>query len=131
MLDTTKNPEFFAEWFDSIAADEVRDAFLHFLGLATVSTRFACHVQRKGVVRDFRFHELGSQEQFHSFITNQQSLLFYFRPPAVRSGQYDRAAIEADFETFTENSAGEWHVKIRSVSDIHRLSRNIRWYVTS
>jgi hypothetical protein len=130
MLDTTRNPELFAQWLGFIAEDDVKDAFLHLLGLATASTRFTCHIQWKGDVRDFRFHDVGSQEQLHSFITNQRWLLFYFRPQAVRSGRYDRAALAADFESFTENAKGEWHIEIRSVADIHVLSRHIQWHTS-
>ena len=127
MLDGTKNAELYAEWHDFITDPDVKDAFLNFLGIAAASTRYKCHVQWKGAVRDFRFHDVASQEQPHSFIANQNWLLFYFRPPAVRSGQFDRAALESDFDSFRETPAGEWHLRIRSVADLRRLSRHVNW----
>jgi hypothetical protein len=54
-------------------------------------------------------------------------LLFYFRPPAVRSGIYSRPELEGDFDSFLETPAGEWTVKLRSIDDVRRLSRHIRW----
>ncbi len=126
MLDGTKNPELYGEWLGYIEDSDVKQAFLYFLGVAACATKFTCHAQWKGDVRDFRFHE-PSGEQPHAFITNQQWLLFYFRPPAVRSRAYSREGLEADFDSFTETPAGEWHVRIRSIADIHRLSRHVRW----
>ena len=125
MLDGTKNAPLYAEWLDYIEDPAVKLAFLHLLGLAATSTRYSCHIQWKGDVRDFRFHDAGG-EQPHSFITNQKWLLFYFRPPALRSGTYSRDAIAADFDSFEENSAGEWHVKLRSIADVERLMQHVR-----
>lgn len=129
MLEGTKNPELYEQWLDFIEDAEVKEAFLSFVGVAAASTRYRCHIQWKGKVRDFRFHEMASEEQPHSFITNQHWLLFYFRPPAVRSGAYSRAALEADFDSFEETPEGEWHVKIRSRADLKRLSRHVQWRV--
>ena len=42
---------------------------------------------QRGRSRDFRFIDTNGEQPF-SFITNKSSLLFYFRPPSVRSGAY-------------------------------------------
>jgi hypothetical protein len=125
MLDGTKNCSLYGDWLDYIVDASVKQAFLYLLGLAATSTRYSCHIQRKGEIRDFRFHDAGD-EQPHSFITNQHWLLFYFRPPAVRSGRYSRDAIAADFDSFEETPAGEWHVKLRSIADVERLVQHVR-----
>jgi hypothetical protein len=127
VLDGARNPELYSQWLDYIVDPAVKDAFLFIVGIAAESTRYRCHVQWKGDVRDFRFHEAASDEQPHSFITNQHWLLFYFRPPAVRSGSYSRRDLEADFDSFVETPAGEWTVKLRGIDDIRRLSRHIQW----
>jgi hypothetical protein len=82
-----------------------------------------CHAQWKGDVRDFRFVEIASNEQPHSFITNQRWLLFYFRPPAIRSGRFDRSTLAAHFEGFGENPAGEWTIKLSTPADVQKLAR--------
>lgn len=109
-----------------IQDNDVKEAFLYFLGVAATSTRYTCHAQWKGEVRDFRFHD-ASGEQPHSFITTRQWLLFHFRPLSLRGGFYTREALETDFDSFEETPAGEWHIKIRSIDDVHRLSRHVRW----
>ena len=126
MLTDAKNAQLYAEWEQFIEAPEARAAFRYLVGLAACSKRFNCHIQWKGEVRDFRFHDT-SGEQPHSFITNQRWLLFYFRPPAVRSGAYSRELLAQDFETFEENPAGEWTLKLRSIPDVERLSKHIQW----
>jgi hypothetical protein len=125
VLTDVKNAELYADWERFIEAPDTRAAFRYLVGLAACSTRFNCHIQWKGDVRDFRFHELA--EQPLSFITNQRWLLFYFRPPAVASGQYSREHLARDFDSFDENTRGEWKVKLRSVADVERLSQHIRW----
>lgn len=125
MLDGAKNSNLYAEWFDYISDASVKQAFLYFVGLAAASDRFSCHVQWKGDVRDFRFHD-ASGEQPHSFITNQHWLLFYFRPPAIQSGGFSRDALTMDFDSFEENPAGEWHIKLRTIADVDRLARHLK-----
>ena len=127
MLDGTRNPELYSQWLDYIVDPSVKDAFNYFVGVAAGATRYRCHIQWKGEVRDFRFYDAASDEQPHAFIANKHWLLFYFRPPAVRAGTYDRAVLEADFDSFFETPAGEWTIKLRSIDDIHRLSRHVRW----
>lgn|GEM_PF-678505 len=129
MLDGNKNPELYREWLDFIIDPDVKDAFLHIVGLAATSTRYACHIQWKGEVRDFRFHDIASKDQPHAFITNQKWLLFYFRPPAVRTNGQARATLEQELDGFSETPAGEWSIKLRSVADVRRLARHINWHI--
>ena len=126
MLTDTKNAELYVEWISFIEAPETRAAFQYLVGIAASSKRYRCHIQWKGDVRDFRFHDI-SGEQPHAFITNQRWLLFYFRPPAIRSGAYSRDRVAQDFDTFNENSAGEWTVRLQTIADVDRLGHHIRW----
>jgi hypothetical protein len=43
----------------------------------------------------------------------------------VRSGVQTRDAIAARFDTFNENAAGEWAVKLASLGHVERLSQVI------
>ena len=126
MLTDAQNTGLYANWLNFVEAPHTREAFQYLVGIAASSTRFQCHIQWKGEVRDFRFHE-SSGEQPLSFITNRHWLLFYFRPPAVRSKQYSRDSIARDFDSFGVNAKSEWMVKLRSIADVQRLSTHVRW----
>jgi hypothetical protein len=123
----TQQFDLYPEWSKAIEADDARAAFHYLIGIAASSRRYVCHAQWKGEVRDFRFIDASSNEQPYSFITNQRWLLFYFRAPAVRSGVQTRDAVSARFDTFNENAAGEWTVKLASLGDVERLSQVIAW----
>jgi len=125
-LTDAKHSELYRDWESYIDVPDARAAFRYIVGVAACSGRYRCHIQWKGDVRDFRFHDV-SGEQTHSFITNQRWLLFYFRPPAVRSGEYSRERLSQDFDSFEENPAGEWTVKLTNIADVDRLGKHIRW----
>jgi hypothetical protein len=127
MLENTTNSDMYPEWLASIQAAETRDAFCYLLGLAATSSSFICNLQRKGVIRDFRFIGIASRQQELSFITNQSWLLFYFRSPAIKSGAFSRDDLRRDFESFEENPHGEWTVKVRNISDVMLLSKHVQW----
>ena len=129
MLKDASNPDLYTQWLESIEARETRATFCYLLGIAASSDRFICHAQWKGPVRDFRFIDVASAEQPYSFITNQRWLLFYFRPPALRLNAVSRDALVLDFDSFHENPAGEWTVKLMSISDVDRLGKHIPWNV--
>jgi hypothetical protein len=126
MLADARNTELYSEWFSFIEAPEVRAAFCYLVGLAASSRRYRCHIQWKGAVRDFRFHDASGEQSF-SFISNQQWLLFYFRPSAIRSKTYSRTRLADDFDSLQENTAGEWTLKLKSIADVRRLSEHIDW----
>jgi hypothetical protein len=129
VLTDAKNSELYADWLNFIEVPETRAAFCYIVGIAASSKRYSCHIQWKGQVRDFRFHDV-SGEQPHAFITNQRWLLFYFRPPAVRSNTYSRDRLAKDFDRFWETPKGEWTVKLRDIADVERLSKHIQWSAT-
>ena len=128
MLASDQDFDLYPTWGSWIEAEETRAAFFYLVGIAACSKQFTCHAQWKGEIRDYRFIEIGGSEQPFSFITNQRWLLFYFRPPALRSGQYSRKAISEAFNSFSENSAGEWTVKLRNICDVDRLVKLLSWY---
>lgn len=123
----TQDFRLYPEWSTAIASDCARAAFHYLVGIAASSTRFVCHAEWKGEVRDFRFVEISSGGQPYSFITNRDWLLFYFRLPARRSGRHSRDSIARLFDSFHENTAGEWTIRLESVADIERLSTIIIW----
>lgn len=126
MLVEVKNANLYREWSDYIKEEDVRDAFWYIIGLAACSSRFSCHIAWKGAVRGFHFREASGEEPF-AFITNQRWLLFYFRPPAVRSVRYVKNRLADDFASFMEPQIDIWTVKLHTVSDVKRLAQHIRW----
>jgi hypothetical protein len=126
MLVNDINNELFAEWSDSITDERARAAFWYLIGVSACLEDYRCQIQWKGEVRDFRFYAENDEQPF-SFITNQEWLLFYFRKPAIRSGRFSVQKLKDLFDSFNENSAGEWTVKIAGVSDAHLLARTLGW----
>jgi len=127
MLNTSDTIELYKPCFERILDEQTKDAFRYFLGVSALSGRFRCFLRPKGVIWSFRFEDIASGEEPHSFIPNQHWLLFYFRPPAVRSGVYAKDRLAEDFDSFNETKAGEWTVRLRNISDVQRLIAHIRW----
>lgn len=126
MLTDTRNAELYADWLKAISHSQTQAAFQYIVGIAACLPGYQCQIQWKGEVRDFRFHDEGGAQEF-SFIVNNCWILFYFRPPAVRSGQYSCKDLKNLFDSFAENSAREWTVKLRSIADVDRLIRLLGW----
>jgi len=103
-----------------MASADAKDAFLYLIGLAASDERFRCYGELKGVVRDFRYYDQSGKQPF-AFIVNKDSLLFYLRAPAVRSGDYQLAKLKAQFSTVGENRSGEWTVRIGNLDDARRI----------
>lgn len=121
MLASARNADLYAEWLKYIEAQETRDAFVYLVGLSACLREWACHPERKGEVRDFRFMHGGTEQPF-AFIVNKKSLLFYFRAPATRSGRYRFEELQAAFEE-TKQVRDEWTVRLVSIADVQRLWR--------
>lgn len=117
MLFEAINASMLAQHFQYIDHAEVKDAFVYLVGLAATDPRYQCYGEIKGVMRDFRFYEESGQQPF-AFIVNRESLLFYFRKPAVRSGLFEFTALQRRFATASENTSGEWTVRISNVTDV-------------
>lgn len=126
MLTDARNAELYAEWVNAISDSQTQGAFHYFVGIAACLPNYKCQIQWKGEVRDFRFHDEGGAQEF-SFIVNKNWILFYFRPPAVSSGRYVSKDLKNLFDSFAENSAGEWMVRLRSIADVERLIRFLEW----
>lgn len=120
MLLEAKNAAILPQHLEYIASESVKDAFIHLVGLAASDGRFQCFGELKGVVRDFRFYDAAGQQPF-AFIVNRESLLFYFRAPAIRSGSYRLAELEAQFGDVTANNSGEWTVRIVDLAGAKRV----------
>ena len=121
MLTETKNAELLPQHLEHIASQKTRDAFMFLVGAAATDNRFQCHGTVKGVIRDFRYFD-ASRLQRYAFIVNRESLLFYFRSPAVKSGKHDFAEIQALFTDVSENNSGEWTVCIQDLAEAQKLS---------
>lgn len=118
-LETT-SVDFLVQHAEHIAAPEVREAFAYLVGSAALSRELSCHALMKGVVRDFRLHDASGSQPF-SLIVNRDSLLFYFRLPAVRSGRFSLRDLERSFEEVRENNSGEWTVRLADLESARRL----------
>jgi len=123
MLSSEHDASRYADWLEKIENAETKDAFLYLVGAAVCLRNFQCHTQLKGhdgPLHDFRF--LDGDSQPFSFITNQsKGLLFYFRPPAVRSGRYTLEALRNVLSSAAENPSGEWTVRITTVDEAKDL----------
>ena len=120
MLANSLNPSLYNEWLEHVKAPDVKDAFVFLVGSAATMMELTCHAQFKGVIRDFRFLNTRN-EQLFSFIVNRKWLLFYFRPPSVRSGRYQFHDVQSRFPDSNENRRGEWTMRLRSVEDVRKL----------
>ena len=120
MLRDAKNAALLPEHLQYIADADVRDAFVYLLGLAASDQRFQCYGELKGAIRDFRFLDVNGQQLF-SFIVNRESLLFYFRSPAVRSGRFALTDLLVLFPTTNVNNTGEWTVRIQKITEAKAL----------
>lgn len=118
-LDTT-SANILVQHAEHIAAPETRDAFAYLVGSAASSRELTCHAQMKGAIRDFRLRDASGSQPF-SLIVNRDSLLFYFRPPAVRSGHFSLRDLARSFEEVRENNSGEWTVRITDIESARRL----------
>lgn len=99
-LDSTRT-DILVQHAERIASPAAREAFAYLVGSTVLSPRWMCHAQMKGEVHDFRFHDDAGSQPF-SLIINRDSLLFYFRLPAVRSGQYLWTDRQGGFEEVRE-----------------------------
>jgi len=120
VIDEAKDSFLIPEWYEYIEAIQVREAFIHIVGLSAVVRDFRCHAQRKGEVRDYRFYAQNN-EQWFALIPNKNWLLFYIRKPAVNSDMYDFHSFEAAFDSVTKKPTGEWTIRIRCIDDVRRL----------
>ena len=120
MLRNAKNAALLPEHLHYIADPDVQDAFVYMVGLAASDPRFQCYGELKGAIRDFRFLD-GDGQQLFSFIVNRESLLFYFRAPAVSSGRFALNDLRVLFPTASVNNIGEWTVRIKMIAEAKAL----------
>lgn len=120
MLTDAKNASVLPDQLEYIASQDVKDAYIFLVGAAATSYRFQCHGELKGVIRDFRLYDESGQQPF-AFIVNRESLLFYFRLPAIRSGVYVLDELLVKFDDVGENSAGEWTLRIPDLATARQL----------
>ena len=104
---------------DSIAAAEVREAYLYLTHHAASLRDYDCRPQDKGEVRDFRYYQ-GVQQPF-AFIVNQKSLLWYFRAPGLRHPAANVERLKAVFPEVREIPRGEISVRISNLEEAKRM----------
>jgi len=121
MLSEAKNAEVLPQHLEYVNTQDARDALMFLVGAAATDSRFQCHGTTKGVVRDFRYYD-ASGKQPYAFIVNRESLLFYFRTPAVESGKHDFRELQALFTEVNQNNSGEWTVRIADLAGALKLS---------
>jgi len=84
--------------------------------------RYACAPGWHGAIRDFRYDDKSSRERPFAFIVNRSDLLFYVRSSGLQRVSGGFKALKATFASATENSRGEWTVRIASKDDADRLN---------
>ncbi len=123
MLNAEYDSERYAEWLGHIESADTKEAYCFMVGKAACARSVICHPQQKGAhgpIRDFRFLDQSSAQAF-SFITNRNSLLFYFRKPAVTSGRYTIESLRQASPKANINTRGEWTVPLETIEDVRRL----------
>ena len=114
MLKGAVNEQLFAEYYDLILTPEAKAAFSYLVGWSASLKGHECFPSGHGVIKDFRFMR-GDNWDF-AFIPNQQWLLFYFRLPCQQLKKYSRYNILETFPRAAENNAGEYTLKVKTLS---------------
>lgn len=114
------NEELLVQHAAHIAQPEVRAAFAYLVGCAALNQELFGQAHMKGHIRDFRLKQASGAQPF-SFIVNRESLLFYFRLPAVQSGRYRLVELQQYFDEVRENDSGEWTVRVADLDGAKRL----------
>lgn len=104
---------------DSIAVQEVREAYLFLTHHAASLVQYECRPQDKGVVQDFRYYQ--GEEQPFAFIVNQKSLLWFFRAPGLRHPAANVAKLREQFAEVKDLARGEITVRISNVDEARRM----------
>ncbi len=137
-----KGENYIPAWRKFIENDAVRDAFDYLVDSAEESQIYYCELHETSK-KDFRFYDkpahASERQQPLSFIVNKATIigpwiLFYFRPPAIRSGKYSEASLKKDFgEKFSRPKkrngdwTGEWTIKLHDKNDcILLLDKHIK-----
>lgn len=120
MLSGFRNGELVPQYAAYIKDPEVRDALRMIIGLSAELEGWECYPMDLETKWDFRFFDSSGKQAF-SFIPNQEWLLFYFRKPAVRSGQFDFQTLSGLLDSAIEKADGEWTVKIRDTAELRTL----------
>ena len=89
--------------------------------IAETVPNYDCQSAWHGDIRDFRYVDRASGEQFYAFIVNRHDLLFYVRRPGLHRVPGGLAALRAHFGAVRENPRGEWTVRIATASEADAL----------
>jgi hypothetical protein len=117
--------ELLVAWAKEITEPSAKEALWHIVGFGGCSFAWNCAALMKGYMPVFRFHERKTDKRFFAFIPAQKWLLFYFRKPAIASGNYSWEAV-VDVFPDAEKKSDEWRVRVRSLTEAHLLTRLIR-----
>ena len=116
MLSDSINSNLYPEWLSHVKSETAKDAFRYLVGAAALLKKYTCHVQSKGVVKDFRFIDQNNEQPF-AFIVNMKWLLFYFRAPSIRSGSFALDELQDSFPLASKNNRGEWTIRIHNIQE--------------
>jgi len=123
MLNGSENQSLYRDHYELIEDVGTKQAYSYLVGWASSLKHYDCLPSFHGVIRDFRLMH-GSDWEF-AFIPNQKWLLFYFRKPSLEYIKYSRHEIMSRFPEAKENNAGEFTVKISTLSEAVKLAAYI------
>jgi hypothetical protein len=104
-----------------LQSENGRQAFDRMVAIADMLPGYECASGWHGFIRDFRYVDPASGEWPYAFIVNREDLLFYVRKAGISRVPGGRQAIRERFETFAENTSGEWTVRIGTAADADAL----------
>lgn len=120
MLRGAENSELFRKYYEVLCTAEAKHAFLYMVGWASTLKGYDCFPGWHGHIQDFRF--LRGNDWDFAFIPNQRWMLFYFRKPCLSLPKFSREEIICRIPNAKETNAGEFTVRLESVSDVMRLA---------
>lgn len=130
MKSKTWNDAILAEHRAYLRDDEAQDAFETLVAAAIEMPGYMTEPDWQGEVRIFTYVDPTSGDRPFAFIVNRSDLLFYVRAAGLRRVAGGFSALKNQFVSASENSRGEWTVRITSSEDAARLNAFLFSYPT-
>lgn len=122
MKSITWDEAILAEHRAYLREDSAKDAFDTLVATAIEMPAYETAPGWHGEIRDFRYDDTATGERPFASIVNRNDLLFYVRSAGLRKVRGGFDALKNQFGSASENSRGEWTVRIPSTEEAERLN---------